>query len=55
MIVKEFKNITELQDFLNQDVPLSSYQVLPVARMFEHPKSKLIVSCISYVLIIRRL
>ena len=55
MEVKEFRNVTELQDFLDNDKPVSSYQILPVARMFEHPKSKVIVSCVSYILIIRRI
>jgi hypothetical protein len=53
MEVKEFKNVTELQDFIDSHKAISKYEIIPVARMFEHPQSKLIVSCISYILIIR--
>lgn len=52
--VKEFKTVEELNEYLQSDKKIRlSYTVVPLTRMFESPTTKLIVSCITYVLIMR--
>lgn len=50
--VFEFKNIREIQDYLDNNLIMTRFEIIPVPKMFEHPTTKLIVSCISYILII---
>lgn len=49
--VLEFKNVEELNDYLEITKFPFNFEIIPISRMFEHPQSKLIVSCITYVLI----
>jgi hypothetical protein len=49
--VKEFKDIFALNEFLKGKLFMHRYDIVPVPRMFENPTNKLIVSVITYVLI----
>ena len=49
--VTEFMNVNELNNYLREHIIIHHFEIVPVAKMFEHPTSKLIVSCITYVLI----
>lgn len=49
--VLEFKNVNEINKFLEGKVMLTRFEVIPVARTFQHPETKLMVNSISYVLV----
>lgn len=51
--VHEFKTIEECNKYLKENRVVISYDIIPISRMFENPTSKLIVSCISYIVIVR--
>lgn len=49
--VIEFRNVDELNDYLNNNLMVSRWEVIPISRMFENPKTKLLTSCMTYVLV----
>jgi hypothetical protein len=49
--VLEFKNVDLLNDYLKDNVMISRFDIIPVSRLFENPNTKLITSCMTYVLI----
>ena len=49
--VLEFKNIHDLNDwFENHKIP-TQFEVIPIARTFQSPETKLFVSAMSYILV----
>lgn len=50
--VLEFKNVDELNRYLEHKVFAHQFDIIPVNKMFEHPQTKLIISCITYVVVI---
>jgi hypothetical protein len=50
--VLEFKNVKEINEYFNEHVMMKAFDVKPIARQFEHPKTHNMVNAISYVLII---
>jgi hypothetical protein len=49
--VLEFKSLQDINEYLDNRLMKSQFDIIPVSRMFEHPQTRLIVSCITYVLI----
>jgi hypothetical protein len=49
--VKEFRNHTELNDYLRSNPMISEFHIVPIARLFENPATKLLTNTITYVLI----
>lgn len=49
--VLEFKNITELNDYLRGRKFASEFDIIPIAKMFENDSGKLI-NVTSYVLVL---
>lgn len=50
--VLEFKGLRELNEYLEGKNFHNEFEIKPVARIFEHPETKLIVNSITYILII---
>lgn len=51
--VKEFRNVQELNLYF-KDHKLEIFEVIPIARMFENPQTKLLTSTMTYVLVVGR-
>lgn len=49
--VLEFKSVDLLNEYLRNNVMVSKWEIHVVARMFENPNTKLLTSCMSYILI----
>lgn len=49
--VLEFRNVDELNNFLDKNLMVSRWEVIPISRMFENPTTKLLTSCMTYVLV----
>lgn len=48
--VMEFKNVDDLNAYLDGR-KMPQFEVIPVARMFEHPQTKQLVNSLTYVLV----
>ena len=51
VLVLEFRSVEEINKYL-QGKKLPQFDITPVQRMFENPNTKLLTSCMSYVLVI---
>ena len=52
VVVKEFRNLNELNEYLDSITHMPQFDIKPVSRTFEHPQTKILVNSISYVLIL---
>ena len=52
VVVKEFRNHTELNDYLRNNPIPTEFNIIPIARLFENPATKLLTNTITYILII---
>lgn len=48
--VKEFKNVDDINAYLSGR-RMPQFEIIPIQRNFENPNTKLMTSCMSYILI----
>jgi hypothetical protein len=49
--VLEFRTVEELNRYLDNNIMKSQWEIKVVARMFESPTTKLLTSCLTYILV----
>ena len=47
----EFKNVDEINEYLEHTPMMHHWEVHIIARMFENPSTHLLTSCLTYILI----
>ena len=51
VFVKEFRHVEELNEYL-KNTALRGFEVIPLARTFVNPSTKLLTNSITYILIV---
>ena len=51
VFVREFRHVDELNEYLRNNI-LKSFEIIPIARTYINPTTKLLTNSMTYILII---
>lgn len=49
--IQEFKNVNEINEYFDSHKMMHQFEVIPIERRFINPNTKMMTSCMTYVLI----